>query len=252
MTLLYKAWGDEKFANEEDDYESAVDANGIKYTIQYRLNEHGRKIRITRKVRVTKKTLQVVNKRVEERKTKWVKFGRVKGVEGIEQGATYRGEEVFLVMGDEEERKAERDRREQLARDTKELETLYQSLLSDHLDKSSTMTSSSPTPWRPRNHLTLATNSTVSSSLEDDKSTTIKISNLSDETTDDDLRELLRDYGRVSKSHIVRNRETNLSRGFAFINFHQRRDAEIAMEKLNGYGWNHLILSVEWAKPSVK
>jgi RNA recognition motif-containing protein len=47
------------------------------------------------------------------------------------------------------------------------------------------------------------------------------------------------DYGNIYKE----------PRGFAYIAFTTRQDAEIAMDKLQGYGYDHLILKLEWAKP---
>ena len=38
--------------------------------------------------------------------------------------------------------------------------------------------------------------------------------------------------------------------GFAFINYHKKDDAAKAIATLNGFGYDHLILNVEWAKPS--
>ena len=38
------------------------------------------------------------------------------------------------------------------------------------------------------------------------------------------------------------------SQGFAFISYQIREDAQKAIENLNGYGYDHLILKVEWAK----
>ena len=38
------------------------------------------------------------------------------------------------------------------------------------------------------------------------------------------------------------------SQGFAFISYQYREDAQKAIENLNGYGYDHLILKVEWAK----
>jgi len=35
--------------------------------------------------------------------------------------------------------------------------------------------------------------------------------------------------------------------GFAFINFISRRDAQQAMDAMNGKGWDSLILNIEWA-----
>ena len=36
--------------------------------------------------------------------------------------------------------------------------------------------------------------------------------------------------------------------GFAFINFHRREDAARAIAGVSGFGYDHLILNVEWAK----
>ena len=39
-----------------------------------------------------------------------------------------------------------------------------------------------------------------------------------------------------------------LLQGFAFINFHRREDAARAIAGVSGFGYDHLILNVEWAK----
>lgn len=36
--------------------------------------------------------------------------------------------------------------------------------------------------------------------------------------------------------------------GFAFISFHRREDASRAIAGVSGFGYDHLILNVEWAK----
>lgn len=36
--------------------------------------------------------------------------------------------------------------------------------------------------------------------------------------------------------------------GFAFISFHRREDAARAIAGVSGFGYDHLILNVEWAK----
>jgi len=36
--------------------------------------------------------------------------------------------------------------------------------------------------------------------------------------------------------------------GFAFVSYVKREDAARAVQSLNGFGYDHLILSVEWAK----
>ncbi len=39
------------------------------------------------------------------------------------------------------------------------------------------------------------------------------------------------------------------SRGFAFVNFTHRDEGQRAINKLNGFGYDNLILKVEWAAP---
>jgi translation initiation factor 3 subunit G len=42
--------------------------------------------------------------------------------------------------------------------------------------------------------------------------------------------------------------EGGYAKGYAFVTFADREDAERAMQSLNGYGYDNLILRVEWAK----
>jgi len=84
-----------------------------------------------------------------------------------------------------------------------------------------------------------------------DDSSTLRVSNLSDDTGEEDLQVLFRPFGPVQRTFLAKDRITGLSRGFAFVNFVRREDAAVAMEKLAGYGYDHLILQIEWAQPSV-
>ncbi|CAI0410845.1 unnamed protein product [Linum tenue] len=45
------------------------------------------------------------------------------------------------------------------------------------------------------------------------------------------------------------DQKTGVSRGFGFVNFVSREDGERAIRKLNGYGYDNLILRLEWATP---
>lgn len=80
---------------------------------------------------------------------------------------------------------------------------------------------------------------------------TLRVTNISTETRDGDLQELFKAFGQISRIYLAKDRETFASRGFAFVSFHFREDAERAMQALNGFGYDHLILKIEWAKPSV-
>mmetsp|Transcript_19109 Transcript_19109/g.27888 ORF Transcript_19109/g.27888 Transcript_19109/m.27888 type:complete len:345 (-) Transcript_19109:50-1084(-) len=79
---------------------------------------------------------------------------------------------------------------------------------------------------------------------------TIRVTNISEDTTEADLQELFRKFGRISRVYLAKDKETMQSRGFAFVSFVHREDAAQAMEKLQGFGYDHLILKLEWARPS--
>ncbi|XP_074654733.1 eukaryotic translation initiation factor 3 subunit G-like [Tubulanus polymorphus] len=83
-----------------------------------------------------------------------------------------------------------------------------------------------------------------------DESATIRVTNLPEETRELDLQELFRPFGMISRIYLAKDKHTNTSKGFAFVNFHKREDAARAIVGVSGYGYDHLILNVEWAKPS--
>jgi translation initiation factor 3 subunit G len=76
---------------------------------------------------------------------------------------------------------------------------------------------------------------------------TLRISNLSEEATETDLRELMKGVGRPVRVHIVHDHVTKRSKGFAFVSFEDRREAEDVLHKLNGWGYANLILNVSFS-----
>lgn len=83
-----------------------------------------------------------------------------------------------------------------------------------------------------------------------DETATVRVTNLSENSREQDVQELFRPFGEISRIFLAKDKHTGESKGFAFINFRRREDAAKAIHVLNGYGYDHLILSVEWAKPS--
>jgi len=63
------------------------------------------------------------------------------------------------------------------------------------------------------------------------------------------MQELFNPFGSISRIYIAYDRETGESRGFAFVNFVHKDDAARAVERLDGYGYDNLILRVEFAAP---
>jgi translation initiation factor 3 subunit G len=79
---------------------------------------------------------------------------------------------------------------------------------------------------------------------------TIRVSNLSEDTRESDLSELFRPFGHVTRVFLVRDKNSGASKGFAFVSFSTREEGARAIKAVNGYGYDNLILKVEWSRPS--
>jgi translation initiation factor 3 subunit G len=96
--------------------------------------------------------------------------------------------------------------------------------------------------------------SDLSSPLDDrDQGLAIRITNLSDVVVESDIRELVGAIGvPVARCNVGRDRNTGRCKGYAFVNFYAKEDAEKVMGKLNGFPYGNLILKVEIARPVEK
>ncbi|KAG8225322.1 hypothetical protein J437_LFUL001937 [Ladona fulva] len=77
----------------------------------------------------------------------------------------------------------------------------------------------------------------------------IRVSNLSENTQESDLEELVKPFGQIAKMHLGKDRSTGLCKGYAYVHYRSKEDAAKAIAALSGHGYDHLILSVEWSKP---
>lgn len=91
-----------------------------------------------------------------------------------------------------------------------------------------------------------------------DHENTLRVSNLTKAVTEEDLKALFGRFGRIHRVSLPRievkegGRIVKEPRGFAYVAFVNHEDAEKAMERLQGHGYDHLILKLEWAKPPSK
>jgi translation initiation factor 3 subunit G len=49
--------------------------------------------------------------------------------------------------------------------------------------------------------------------------------------------------------YLAKDKNTGLCKGFAYVHFYSKEDAAAAIETLDGFGYDHLILKAEWSKP---
>ena len=78
--------------------------------------------------------------------------------------------------------------------------------------------------------------------------TTVRVTNLPEESQEQDLRDLFTPFGQVKRVYLPKDKTTNASKSFAFITFNDEKDAQRAIKCVSGLGYGHMILKVEWAK----
>jgi len=79
---------------------------------------------------------------------------------------------------------------------------------------------------------------------------TIRVSNLPESMSETDMQELCNPFGKTDRIFLAKDRTTGVCKGFAFVTYQTRDNAARALQFLNGYGYDHLILNVEWSKPA--
>ncbi|KAM9576401.1 RNA-binding motif protein, X chromosome-like [Trichechus inunguis] len=87
--------------------------------------------------------------------------------------------------------------------------------------------------------------------VEADKPGKLFIGGLSTETNEKTLETIFEKYGHIVEVLLMKNRDTNKSRGFAFITFENPADAKVATKDMNGKSLDGKTIKVEQAnKPS--
>jgi len=75
------------------------------------------------------------------------------------------------------------------------------------------------------------------------------VGNLSWSTDNEKLEQAFSQYGQVLKAHVLKDRETNRSRGFGFVEFDSMDAAEAAIADLNEKELDGRNIRVSHAKP---
>ncbi|KAJ1680330.1 translation initiation factor eIF3 subunit g [Spiromyces aspiralis] len=265
-----------------------VDENGIKTTIEYKLNEEGKKIKVTRRTE-TRVVKREVNKAVAERKT-WRKFGLERGHgSGPNSDTTTTGENVFLKLNQFGYNAAEAEEEEKNAQESTKPknskimcrvcrgehftarcpnkdrlatpETLSQLMNPEEsagdggastpggMDAAKAAGGSSYVPPHLRNRAGGAAAPGVGFSLLDrEEKYSVRLTNLSDTVEEEDLRALCRRFGFRAHRINIPKSYDGSPRGFAFIDFFEKSDMEAAVEKFNGLPFHNVIINAEPAR----
>lgn len=79
--------------------------------------------------------------------------------------------------------------------------------------------------------------------------TKLYVGNLSYATTEDDLRALFAQAGSVTSVTVIKDRYTNRSKGFAFVEMSSQAEAQKAISMFNSHLLNERNLTVNFARP---
>jgi RNA recognition motif-containing protein len=80
-------------------------------------------------------------------------------------------------------------------------------------------------------------------------SVTIYVGNLSFQASEEDIRDVFAEYGKVSRVSLPTDRETGRKRGFAFVDMENDAEEDAAIAELDGAEWLGRELKVNKAKP---
>ncbi|KAE8816647.1 Eukaryotic translation initiation factor 3 subunit G [Hordeum vulgare] len=250
------------------------DENGLKKTTHYRFDDDGSKVKVATTTRVVKLARTRLCKSAVERRS-WAKFGdAAAGDDASARLTVVSTEDIFL-----ERPRAPGSKADEPSASSDELATAnrgtalmvcrscgkkgdhwtakcpYKELV-DTLDRPPT--SDGPAALNdpakvsyvhPRRRTDAVYHDGGHDMRRRNDENSVRVTNLSEDTREPDLLELFRSFGPVSRVYVALDQRTGSSRGFGFVNFVQREDAENAISKLNGYGYDNLILHVEWATP---
>ncbi|CAI5478503.1 unnamed protein product [Closterium sp. Yama58-4] len=267
-------WGDAE--EEEEGLDSVLpptqvigpDEKGIKIVIEWRLNEEGQRVKVTKKIRVKKQLKKLKPEVIRRRSLK--KFGDAVGQVGSDNFTMVSTEEIFLERPNQAQ--AKQDEQAKPSGDLaaigsaslmvcricgkkgdhwtskcpfKDLAAARGLAVGEKFDEDGAAPAaaapSGKTSYVPPS---LRAGGAASRAGEDsggrrgggrDDSNSVRVTNLSEDTREQDLQELFGPFGPISRIYVAFDRETGLSRGFAFINFINREDAVRAINKLDGY-----------------
>lgn len=77
----------------------------------------------------------------------------------------------------------------------------------------------------------------------------IYVGNLLRETKEDELRQAFEAFGQVTSAKIISDRDTNISKGFGFVEMPDHQEAQAALSALDGKDLQGRTLKVNEARP---
>jgi len=77
----------------------------------------------------------------------------------------------------------------------------------------------------------------------------IYVGNIARESSEEEIRKLFEEFGKVDSVTLIKDNQTNMLKGFGFVEMPVQEEAENAIKSLNGQLFNNRPLTVNVAKP---
>ena len=77
----------------------------------------------------------------------------------------------------------------------------------------------------------------------------IYVGNLSNEVTEEDLKQAFETFGQVESAKIIKDKYTNRSKGFGFVEMASKAEGQSAIDGLNGKELKGKAVNVNEARP---
>ncbi|CAG9127046.1 Eukaryotic translation initiation factor 3 subunit G [Plutella xylostella] len=251
---------------------SEVVENGLKIVTEYKYDNDNKKVKIVRTYKIEKR---VVSKSIAKRKT-WSKFGdSASDKPGPNPATTMVSEDVFMqfITSKEESTRPDDGELDGLKPQASSVIFKCRTCQGEHWTLSCPFKNTQLAQAKASEAAKTAdakggassTNKYVAPFMRDggagrgmgreppgarrDDIAAIRISNLSNFAIEADLEDLVKGFGPLQKLYLAKEKSTGQCKGFAYVHFKFKPDAAKAIQTLNGYGYDHLILNVEWSKP---
>lgn len=279
---------DEDASNGLPKIEERDEGNGIKVVTEYRLNADGKKVKITRRIKRTLVKTKV-NHEVAERKTWVKFGQEKGKPAGPQSATTTIGENVMLKMsaGNKKEAEPEVNEMDKVRQQLANKRIVCRLCKGDHFTTKCPYkdtleaipgAADGDAPEGGINPASLVPDNPAATGLgggmggkyvppsmrggakgpgekmgglggSRDDLPTLRVTNLSEDADDEDLRALFSRFGTVVRVYVGRDRETGACKGYAFVSFISREEADRARQKVDGRGYDNLILSCQWSLP---
>mmetsp|Transcript_12118 Transcript_12118/g.23407 ORF Transcript_12118/g.23407 Transcript_12118/m.23407 type:complete len:298 (-) Transcript_12118:628-1521(-) len=268
-------WADEDLDEDENEqqfgtFETKPDKDGIKTVTSYITNEKNQTVKIVKRVREVRLKTKENRAVIERRKMK--KFGP-KVRDGDEEGTVMPAHDDVIIEVPKQTNQVQREENDddyyfhdlpkrepnmfQRLRKERQEEREREEADQKKDDKAPMENAGADAKKKyvpPSQRAGARTGTTGERDRENDW--TLKVSNLSDDVEQEDLHQLFNSVAKVARIYVAKkhsqlrqgqDNKQRQSKGFAFVTFYSKEDAEKAIARLNRHGYDNMILQVEWA-----